>query len=268
MGHGLIDKGKLDRFGFILSISHPLHRNELQRTFLPTLYQDSQPNVPLKPGDKRTWTALKVFIELREATTLVIPFRESSKDWQWDGKVSVERPAKREPAYLTMKVGDGSTVSYNMPMVANAKGFEPVLEVHLDSVSMSSSLNDTRFLSAESCRIRAELPTPLAWKALRQWKVGITLRTPVVYLLRDHVNMFTDLSTDWSAGPTAPIHTWIPMIYSIDLTLRNYTINLYANDFNIIDTPLQKDTNGMAKPFVRECFLIATQYCSRCAARL
>jgi hypothetical protein len=131
-----------------------------------------------------------------------------------------------------------------MPMIAGPKGYEPVLEVHLDSLAVSSSLNDTRFIQAESCRIRAEMPSPLAWKASRQWVFGVTLRTPVLYLLRDHINMFTDLSKDWSSGPVTPLHLWVPMIYSINLTLRKYTINVYANDFNIIDAPLQEDSNG------------------------
>jgi hypothetical protein len=222
---------------------------ELQRAFFPSTYQDIQPASSPKPGDRRVWSTLKVFIELRGVTSLAIPFREPSKNWQWDGKTKVSKSAKREPAYLTLKVSDGSTVSYTMPMLPGPNGYEPVLEVHLDSVSVLSSLNDTRFIEAESCRVRAELPSPLAWKALRQWNFAITLRTPVLYLLRDHVNMFTDLSKDWSSGPTTPLHLWIPMIYSIDLTLRSYTINLYANDFNIIDTPLQKDSNSLSLPF-------------------
>jgi hypothetical protein len=176
---------------------------------------------------------------------MTIPFREPSKNWEWDGKSSARKSGRRDPAHLLLKVSDGSTISYTMPMVPSPDGYEPLLEVHLDSVAISSSLNDTRFVEAESCRVRAELPSPLAWKAARQWTFGITLRTTVIFLLRDHINMFTDLSKDWSSGPTTPLHLWIPMTYSINFTLRNYAINLYANDFNIIDAPLQKDSNGV-----------------------
>jgi hypothetical protein len=55
---------------------------------------------------------------------------------------------------MTLKAADGSTISYHMPMVPGADGYDPVLEVHLDSVSLSSSLNDMRFVEAESCRVR------------------------------------------------------------------------------------------------------------------
>jgi hypothetical protein len=41
-----------------------------------------------------------------------------------------------------------------MPMVASANGYEPVLEVHLDTVSISSNLNDIKLIQAETCRVR------------------------------------------------------------------------------------------------------------------
>jgi hypothetical protein len=88
------------------------------------------------------------------------------------------------------------------------------------------------------------MPSPLAWKAPRQWDFAITLRAPSIHLLRDHINMFTDLAKDWSSGPAAAFNVWIPMSYRIHLTLWRYRLNLYANDLNIVDTPLLKDSNG------------------------
>lgn len=79
---------------------------------------------------------------------------------------------------------------------------------------------------------------------MRQWTFAISLRQPVFYLLRDHINMFTDLAKDWSSGPPTDINLFIPMIYIIDLDMHNYTINLYVNDHNIIDKPLIKEDNG------------------------
>lgn len=40
-----------------------------------------------------------------------------------------------------------------MPFVAGPSGYEPILEVHLDTVSVTSSLNDIRLVTAESCRV-------------------------------------------------------------------------------------------------------------------
>jgi hypothetical protein len=55
------------------------YRVELQRTFFPPIYADVVPHERLEPGDKRLWTSLNIFVELRDDTTLYIPFREASK---------------------------------------------------------------------------------------------------------------------------------------------------------------------------------------------
>lgn len=40
-------------------------------------------------------------------------------------------------------------------MTASAQGYVSLLEVHLDTVTVTSSLNDIRLLTAETCRVRA-----------------------------------------------------------------------------------------------------------------
>jgi hypothetical protein len=79
MGHGLTGKGKS---------LYPLHceklimlfiRAEIQRVFFPPTYQTAERTRPLEPGNKRIWTALQIFVELRDETTMHIPFREASK---------------------------------------------------------------------------------------------------------------------------------------------------------------------------------------------
>ena len=142
----------------------------MQRTFFPPVYQDHDISPQLKPGDKRVWSALKVLVELRDETSLHIPFREPSKvpvaslqydaisfnfkDWQWDGLVEIpHRPRKREPAFFSLTIGDRSSISYLLPMVVGPSGYESVLEVHLDTMTITSSLNDIRLISAESSRV-------------------------------------------------------------------------------------------------------------------
>ncbi|KAJ4483345.1 hypothetical protein J3R30DRAFT_3834330, partial [Lentinula aciculospora] len=221
-------------------------RGELQRAFFPPMYSDSQESQSLHPGDARVWTAMRIFVELRGETTLHIPLRESSKNWQWDGlSEGIKRPRKREPAYLHFTAGDRSSISYLMPVVATRKGYEPILEVHLDSVAVTSSLNDIRLLSAESCRVHCELPSPLKWNAQRTWNVAVTLRRPILFLIRDHINMFTDLGKDWSSGSPHDYQRFIPMMYQIQLDMHYYKLNLYANDHNIIDKPLVEDENAI-----------------------
>ncbi|KIK67374.1 hypothetical protein GYMLUDRAFT_156567 [Collybiopsis luxurians FD-317 M1] len=221
-------------------------RVELQRAFFPPIHSDVQETARLHPGDQRVWTAMRVFIELRGETDLHIPIRESSKNWQWDGLTeNVERPRKREPALLHLTAGDRSSINYLMPMVASARGYEPILEVHLDTIAVTSSLNDIRLVSAESCRVHCELPSLLKWNGQRAWNIGVTLRRPILYLIRDHINMLTDLGKDWASGPPHDYQRFIPMIYCFELDMHHYELNLYSNDHNIIDKPLIEEENAL-----------------------
>ncbi|KAI3619034.1 fermentation associated protein [Moniliophthora roreri] len=221
-------------------------RVELQRAFFPPTYQNPEPTVRLEPGDQRLWTALKVFIEFRDQVDLHIPFREASKNWQWDGlSEATHRPRKREPAYLHLTAGDRSSVSYLMPMIAGTDGYEPILEVHLDTITVTSSLNDIRLVSAETCRVHCELPSPLAWNAERVWSIAVSLRNPILFIIRDHVNMFTDLGKDWTSGPPTHYYRFVPMVYLFEFDMHHYELNLYANDQNIIDKPLMKEENAI-----------------------
>ncbi|KAF9465079.1 hypothetical protein BDZ94DRAFT_1351083 [Collybia nuda] len=219
---------------------------ELQKAFFPPTYQDGEVTPLLHPGDKRMWTALRVFIELHDSTTLQIPFREPSKDWQWDGQGDTQQRRRiREPAAIHLSVGDRSSISYTLPMITSPSGYQPVLEVHLDTVVVTSSLNDIRLVAAESCRVHCDLPSPLKWNCERTWIIAASLRQPVLYLVRDHINMFTDLGKDWTTGPLADYQRFIPMIYAFELQLHHFELNMYANDHNIIDKPLIRDENAL-----------------------
>ncbi|KAF8070507.1 hypothetical protein FPV67DRAFT_1756074, partial [Lyophyllum atratum] len=221
-------------------------RAELQRVFFPPTYQDGEVTPSLRPGDKRLWTAMRVFVELRENTVLHIPFREPSKDWQWDGKIDIpHRQRTREAAAIQVTVGDRSSLNYIMPMVTGPSGYQPILEVHLDTIVVTSSLNDIQLVTAESCRVHCELPSPLKWNMERKWIIAIILRQPVLYLIRDHINMFTDLGKDWTTGPPSDYQCFIPMVYAFEIELHHYELNLYANDHNIIDKPLIRDENAL-----------------------
>ncbi|KAK0195692.1 hypothetical protein F5146DRAFT_1101121 [Armillaria mellea] len=221
-------------------------RGHLQRVFFPLTFHDAEETRQLQPGDQRLWTNLRIFIELRDVTTLHIPFREASKNWQWDGLTEVpSRPKKREPAVVHFTAGDSSTVSYMMPMIASSRGYEPTLEVHIDTLVITSSLNDIELVTSESCRVRCEFPSPLKWNGSRHWDVAVSLRKPILYLLRDHITMLIDLGKDWASGPPSDFFRFVPTVYSVQLEMHYFELNLYANDHNIIDKPLIKDENAI-----------------------
>jgi len=69
-----------------------------------------------------------------------------------------------------------------------------------------------------------------------------------MFLLRDHINMFTDMGKDWVSGPPTDYQKFIPMIYDFKLEMHHFEVNLYANDQNIVDKPLIKEENGKDAP--------------------
>ena len=189
MDHGQIDRGQcLVLFCFhrtiVLAASKYLYRKficysrvELQRVFFPPTYQTVDPTPSLEPGDTRIYTALKIFVELRDTITFHVPFREPSKvkhnpnrlpiarftvqqDWQFDEtKFPGSTRKRREGGWLEVHAGGNSTINYILPWVATAVGYNASLECHLHQVNVLSSVNDIQLLRAESSRVSPLLGT-------------------------------------------------------------------------------------------------------------
>ena len=148
-------------------------------------------------------------------------------------------------------------------MVATRDGYAAEFDLVLDNVSVTSSLNDIRLLGTPACFVRSmqiscsmcsfnlffkvssTMPSPLRWDQQRSWIFNISMDRPVLYIIRDHINMLTDLGRDWSSGPPSDFNTFIPMIYGVNIIMNGFELNMYANDHNIIDRPLDRQENGI-----------------------
>lgn len=130
----------------------------LQKTFFPPTYIDRLPSRPLAPGDVRQHTSLNILVDIREALTLRLPTRESSKDWQFDGAVPLadtrRKKDQRPFGWLDLELAPKSYVDYSMSMVADAAGFRNMLEVKLPNVSITSSVNGAKWWTNDMCRVR------------------------------------------------------------------------------------------------------------------
>ena len=62
--------------------------------------------------------------------------------------------------------------------------------------------------------------------------------------MRDYITLLTDLGKDWSSGPPNDFHRWIPAVYTIQFEFRDYALQLFLNDHNIIDYPQSIEENG------------------------
>nr|ODN85117.1 hypothetical protein L203_05068 [Cryptococcus depauperatus CBS 7841] len=217
-------------------------RDALQRAFTPTLFFHSEPKPRLKPGDTRVHTNLVLKIILEDDTTLRIPTKESSKDWQYDN-----RPvnAERRYGWLDVVVGPNSSIVYTQEQIATSTGYESMLVLQLNSLAISSSVNLDTFIRAKTCKLSMAMPTPLEWNALRDWSMDVVFDSPSINLLRDHVTLIADLAKDWSSGIVGgDYHHFVPSHYNFKVTFIDYAFHLYINDYNIVDAPGSRDDNA------------------------
>ena len=88
------------------------------------------------------------------------------------------------------------------------------------------------------------MPSPLKWNASREWQFHVSFARPVIYLLRDHVTLITDLSKDWTSGPPVEYTRFVPIVYRLRLTFKDIRLGVYLNDHNVIDYPLVDSQNS------------------------
>ncbi|KAG8747816.1 hypothetical protein FRC10_011261 [Ceratobasidium sp. 414] len=230
-----------------------------QQMLTPATYRNTQPTAVLKPGDLRQSVCLRISVRFRDVTKVRVPTREPSKDWHYDGfgDLDVQRRRHRPYGWLDLQFEADSFLKYTMPMVASRKGFQAILEVDLKKITAFSSVNQVEFLRADRCLVRAAMPSPHTWNAERTWRVQVNLAKPNIKLLRDHVNLLTDLIKDWTSRSPydAPedakrsnaeeYERFVPIVYNLRVVLENYRLDLYANDHNIIDWPLSHVDNSI-----------------------
>ena len=242
-------------------------RNELQSIFFPTLFVDATPAVPLAVGQPRISTMFKLVVEIEERTTFVIHTREESKDWKWKGRASASEglkakstgkkhrskgkkgdkanpsPELRPPGWLRLDLSRDSSLTLHMDLVARPTGYQTKLVVDLQGSEMASSVNHELLWRSESQLISCDLSSPLGWDTLRQWQISVQSNKLEVFLLRDHIFLLTDVVNDWSSGPTADYHSFVPFVYTVSFHVRDFKLFLNANDSNIIDKPADIDEN-------------------------
>ena len=99
------------------------------------------------------------------------------QNWHYDGDLGPSKLASRPFGWFAVLIGGNSNMTYDMAMVAHELGYKTMLQVHhLDTVSMSSSVNQSRFLYADSCKVRRcyEVPFCLTQPTLGYVRNAIT----------------------------------------------------------------------------------------------
>ena len=240
-------------------------RAELQTIFFPPAFMDSTVHESPKSGQPRVSTRFNVSVILNEQMVLRILTREESKDWRWRDQLAKfsefehHNPRKvfgrgkknrkqhsdiRPPGWLDLTVSANSSISYTMDMVARQGGFRNCLKLDLKSPSMTSSVNHDLLWRSKSLLVDCDLSNPLRWNDLRKWVFSIDGGGFELFLLRDHIFLFTDLVNDWTSDSTADLLTFVPFEYLLKLRLTDFKAFLNVNELNIINRPTALEDNA------------------------
>lgn len=241
-------------------------RAHLQSVFFPNSYRDSEQNSPIEVGQPRQSTMFKLTVDIEHETTLRIPIREPSKDWQWKGRADVVRGASKtqkeqnkrnsrnnDPeksshgpdirpfGWLSFRIDADSSVNYTMDMVASTPLYQNHLDLDLRGSRVTTSVNHALLWQSGRQVISCDLSNPLKWDSMRTWSFDVKSYDLDLFLLRDHMFLLTDLISDWMTGPPADFYTFVPFQYKFNLSFANVRLFMNVNDANIINNP--SDTN-------------------------
>ncbi|KAI1004516.1 hypothetical protein K3495_g3697 [Podosphaera aphanis] len=242
-------------------------RVDIQKTFFPSLCKDTTPATRLAFGQKRVATEFKLSVEFDEESVLRIPIKEASKNWKWTkhaetiekNQINQKRnskntrktkhdagklgPEARPFGWLDIRFGANSTISYRMDMVAGSSGYSSKLDVDFPNVEIMTSVNHGLLWKSINCRICCDLSNPLVWNSCRAWKFDFSSKNLELFLLREHVFLFTDLVDDWGSGPPPDYLMFCPFQYLVNFNLNDFKIYFNVNDSNIINNPSDFDDN-------------------------
>lgn len=247
----------------------------LQQMFFPTSYCDAVPAQRRTSDQIRLATVFKLYLCLEKDITLRIPSRESSKDWEWQGrtenhrKQSTAEPALRKRrgkrhgkskkkqqqqgtsgadvrpfGWIDVKVLANTTVNYYMDMYARENEYRNILDLEVKGTEIFSSVNHALLWRAGNLTLNADLSNPLGWNTLRKWSFNILCHDLDLFILRDHMFLMTDLIADWAAGPPPDFYTFVPYYYGLDINFNNFNLFLNGNDANIVNDPSDLEENN------------------------
>lgn len=133
-----------------------------------------------------------------------------------------------------------------MGLTPRPDGWTNFLNFELRRLRVTTSINYSIFTEAEGVRVQCDLSNPLKWDALHNWIFNITVFKPSIFLLRDHITLFTDCGSDWTSA-AIDYATWIPYIYNVNINLMDFSLFLNVNDGNIISSPSELNDNSYVK---------------------
>lgn len=226
-------------------------RVPLQQMFFPPLSRDSSPTPTPQPGMKRQYDGFKVVVSVKDELIFRIPIRESSKDkeivrshLQSDSGAMPITKIARSFGWLELKMAAKSSVcSYSSFTSTRENGWPNKLSLYLLQPELRSSVNHDILFTADTHIVDCDIGFPLKWNSPCVWKFANQSSKARLFLLREHIFLLSDLFADFASGPPPAYEYLRPFEYILDWNMDDYKLYLNVNDSNIIDNPLDFDSN-------------------------
>lgn len=226
-------------------------RVPIQQMFFPPLSRDSEPTRPARPGNKRQYEGFKIEMSVKDELIFRVPVREPSKDKdiirslaQNDRDVLPGAKISRSFGWVELKVAAKSSISsYTSFTSSKEKGWANKLSLYLLQPELRTSVNHDILFIADTHILECDIGFPLKWNAPCMWKFVNHSTNGRLFLLREHIFLFLDLFADFASGMPPAYENLRPFEYIFDWNIDNYKWYLNVNDSNIIDNPLDFDSN-------------------------
>ncbi|EGG17318.1 hypothetical protein DFA_08311 [Cavenderia fasciculata] len=238
------------------------NRTLIHKFFFPPDYEAPQIYRPVI-GEQRQCASFDVRIDLLNNCTFRIPFRELTKDNERRRAgvtMTKEEMMARKPGWVDIRLEENSFIDIKSPMLMlNERGSNLKIDLALNKFAMVTSITNTTLLTARQFNVVCDVHYPLVWNHLTEWNTSFAIVKPQIYLLSDHITLFKDLGSDWSAGEPADITMFIPKIFKFDFSLSNFKLFCNVNEQNIINQPNNLDDNAhyvFTGPFMKSNLIL------------
>lgn len=222
-------------------------RIPIQNMFFPATARDSEPTQMPAAGSPRIYSGFKFNISVKDEVVFRVPTREPSKDNEILRSQNLNLNAtklSRPFGWIELKIDSGSTItSFNSFIATKKGGWDNRLTCKFNGPELRSSVNHDVLFTADRHIINCDIGFPLKWNGKCNWKFNNTSFGAKLFFLREHTMLFSDIFSDFGSGAPTPYENFRPFVYTIDWKMNGYKIYLNVNDSNIINNPLDFNSN-------------------------
>jgi hypothetical protein len=134
-------------------------------------------------------------------------------------------------------------------LIDKNRGYTVQLETFSEEIIISTSVNYTELLRANSFRLSLSMDTPIQWYSPRVWSYDIYMNQSHFYLLYDHIALLTDLLADWGASSLSAMEFIYTLVNNMACSSTSDTIPKTASSHpTIIKSACVRDSSSPSHP--------------------